>query len=273
MKKLMSIFLVALIVMSCFHFSVFADSYEMISAKDAIKKYETETGEKVETNRYYFLMPNGKNGTKSDINYSYEPSWYNESTTTAGVYWWDSGIADPAIFPGYSIEKSEAQDVFYADLPKEINQVLWNNFVFISFDTIDNPENAYVRYTSDCSLPHSESEEMIYVIDPDLTKILEPSGMRICSGEWYYYYGNGCYGTLEGGTTTDCIRDDHDHSILGDVDEDFKLSVLDATYIQKVIALLTTFTEYQNRKADVDNDGEVSVLDATAIQKLLANIQ
>ena len=59
--------------------------------------YEEETGEKVETNRYYFLMPNGKNGELGDDNSvdengnhygnynKFAPSWYNEYTNTPNV--------------------------------------------------------------------------------------------------------------------------------------------------------------------------------------------
>ena len=69
MKKVISILLSSLIVLSGLSFSAFATGYKPISASEALKQYEEETGEKVETNRYYFLMPDGTNGKKEDYYY------------------------------------------------------------------------------------------------------------------------------------------------------------------------------------------------------------
>ena len=57
--------------------------------------------------------------------------------------------------------------------------------------------------------------------------------------------------------------------LLEDVDGDGNITVLDATTIQKRLALLPVTLYYEDR-ADADGDGEVTVLDATAIQKWLA---
>ena len=56
---------------------------------------------------------------------------------------------------------------------------------------------------------------------------------------------------------------------LGDIDGDGEVSVLDATYIQKYIALLPV-PEYELAAADTEGDGEISVLDATLIRKWIA---
>ncbi|MBQ6152261.1 MAG: hypothetical protein IJJ15_00725 [Ruminococcus sp.] len=64
-----------------------------------------------------------------------------------------------------------------------------------------------------------------------------------------------------------------DKLILGDTDRDGKVSVLDATKIQKRLAsLVPEFNADTKRCADVDGDGVVSVLDATYIQKYLASM-
>ncbi len=60
--------------------------------------------------------------------------------------------------------------------------------------------------------------------------------------------------------------------VLGDVDGDGEVTVLDATAIQKHIANLITLDDIQCQFADVDKDGNVTVLDASLIQKLVANI-
>ena len=60
--------------------------------------------------------------------------------------------------------------------------------------------------------------------------------------------------------------------MLGDVNGDGNISVLDATLIQKYIAGLVTFSNTQKAAADVNNDGSVSIVDATLIQKHIAGL-
>ncbi|MBQ3416364.1 MAG: hypothetical protein IJH32_00815 [Ruminococcus sp.] len=60
-------------------------------------------------------------------------------------------------------------------------------------------------------------------------------------------------------------------TLLGDADGDGKVSVLDATAIQKVKASMTV-AGFNEVAANVDGDSSVSVLDATYIQKWLAHI-
>ena len=58
----------------------------------------------------------------------------------------------------------------------------------------------------------------------------------------------------------------------GDVDLDSKVTILDATHIQKRLAMIEPFDEAQEKSADYDMDQKVTVLDATRIQKRLANL-
>ena len=347
---------------------------DKLSVNDAVTNYEEKTGENVDTIRYYFLMPNGKNGQlKTDTvgGNPYASSWYNTYADKPGVYWWDVKSYDPPRFPGYYIEKSDSKDVYYADLPKEVKEVIWNNFIFASMDTIDDPMYAYSCQTKETVLPHqiyssmpNEEPSFIYVVDPDTENTSEFSGKKTIDGNWYYYYGNGCYGNTYGG---ECIRGDHDHTIrdtyivagvealcgsswdlfdtnnqmtfnkktgayeitytdvpvgnhefmvtknfefgpitpgnpdyneakvtvdgsivkitytegvgvsvevtpplLGDVDGDGVISIMDATEIQLAVAKKITLTEEQEKYADTDFDKEVSVMDATAIQLFVA---
>ncbi len=60
--------------------------------------------------------------------------------------------------------------------------------------------------------------------------------------------------------------------VLGDVNCDGGVTVLDATIVQRVVAKRTTLTDAESALADVNGDGEVSVLDATTIQRLVAKI-
>ena len=58
--------------------------------------------------------------------------------------------------------------------------------------------------------------------------------------------------------------------VFGDVDGDGKVTISDATLIQKAAIGLVSFTNLQKQLADVNGDGTVSVSDATCIQKYLA---
>ncbi len=60
--------------------------------------------------------------------------------------------------------------------------------------------------------------------------------------------------------------------LYGDVNLSGKISISDATLIQKAVAELATLDELQATLADVDADGKVSVKDATEIQKYLADL-
>ena len=60
--------------------------------------------------------------------------------------------------------------------------------------------------------------------------------------------------------------------ILGDVDMDGDITVVDATEVQKYVAKLVNFTNDQMTAADVDHDGTITVKDATTIQKFVAHI-
>lgn len=59
--------------------------------------------------------------------------------------------------------------------------------------------------------------------------------------------------------------------ILGDVDGDEEVTIIDATAIQRHLASLPT-AAYIEKAADADGDGSVTILDATAIQRHLAQL-
>ncbi|MBQ7133645.1 MAG: dockerin type I repeat-containing protein [Ruminococcus sp.] len=60
--------------------------------------------------------------------------------------------------------------------------------------------------------------------------------------------------------------------IVGDVDGDGKVSIMDATVIQRHIAQLESIKEDRLPYADTDKDGKVSIIDATMIQRLIAQL-
>lgn len=329
MKRIISILLAVMLVASC---AIVASAYswdapDAITVDQAVAAYEAETGEDVATYRYYFLMPNGHNGDLGDDESvdeegnpigrpgQYAQSWYipmadgTPSTATAGVYWWDSGVADPAAWIGYLPSGKEEcdPDVYYADVPQAVTGFIWNNAVDGGMDPED-PIYFCAAQTNNIPCEYYDPEEspnypdgtenfnnMIYVIDPDLTSVAEYSGKQTCGGEWYYYYGNGCYGFTADGNESNCLRDDHFNEagehvglqtpsekpseseppteepstpdfVIGDADQDGVVSVMDATEIQLYAASKKQLSDIALLAADADGDGVVTVMDATEIQ-------
>ncbi len=60
--------------------------------------------------------------------------------------------------------------------------------------------------------------------------------------------------------------------IIGDVDDDGRVTIIDATFIQRHIAQLTTIDVDRLECADTDKDGKVSIIDATMIQRFIAQL-
>ncbi len=265
------------------------------SAKEALLECEAQTGETVETNRYYFLMPNGTNGEKGDdpdyveAHNKYAPSWYNGYTDTPAIYWWGTDIFNPSSSLGYTLEKADSDDVFYGDVPTAVKSFYFHNNVEIVRDSND-PKFKCAMKTRNISARGYEPDkydenydQMIYVVDPEVIVYGDddPLFENIpFAGEWYYYYGDGCYGTTKDGNIENCIRDDHyddngnhitNEFIIGDVDGDGEVSIMDATEIQLIVAKLKPMVE-SITVADADCDGQISVLDATAIQLKIAKL-
>ena len=60
--------------------------------------------------------------------------------------------------------------------------------------------------------------------------------------------------------------------VIGDVDGDGEVSIMDATAIQLHIAAVVLIEEDKLSAADADRDGEISIMDATQIQLFVAQI-
>ena len=68
-------------------------------------------------------------------------------------------------------------------------------------------------------------------------------------------------------------QDDLNKFFVGDVDLDGKITIKDATMIQKALADLLTLSYESETLADVDRDGKITIKDATAIQKYIAGLE
>lgn len=117
-----------------------------------------------------------------------------------------------------------------------------------------------------------------YVVDFSST----PKANGMDADMWEYRSDGYFLPACEEGYTTLCLSykkpvpksaSDSDKGILGDVNNDGKVNIKDATMIQKATAKIITLTDAENIRADVNSDNKTNIKDATAIQKFLAEIE
>ena len=73
-------------------------------------------------------------------------------------------------------------------------------------------------------------------------------------------------------TALDSYYQERTDTILGDVDGDGNVSIIDATYIQRFIADIEIPFYLDNMVSDIDGDGQVTIIDATFIQRYLSGL-
>lgn len=192
-KKILSIFLIAAMLIVLVIPSVSASNDEF--------SQETLPPVEIDCYRYFFLMPD---------------DWYNEYTDTAGIYWWagtDNCIYD---WPGYKAHKADVDNVYYYDVPKDVTTIIWNNY--IDRGNGNNPElydkaiktkdinTEFYAVNENELYPNGtyDFDGMIFVVDPDdngFNDFIE----NTYGGNWFYYYGNGQYGTEKPNVTFDSL--------------------------------------------------------------------
>lgn len=307
MKRIVSILLAVAILAAVAVVSVSAYSVTdegIPNVQEAVENYKNGADPfnppvPFELKRYYFLMPNGSNGMlgddpEKDSFGKFAPTWYNDYAVVAGIYWWDTNKLDPDAWAGYAALKTDVEDVYYADVPDFVTGLVWNNGVDGGMDqtaeiytkaaqTVNIGAQWYDPYESPNypdGIPEEEGfDGMIWVVDPDIAEINEVSLKQTCGGDWFYYYGDRCFGTVKGGEAdleANCLSDDHEHNavVVADADLDGKVSVMDATEIQLALAqFIEPLSEQAAKNADADGDGKVTVMDATEIQLVLAKFK
>ena len=110
------------------------------------------------------------------------------------------------------------------------------------------------------------SKEYQLVLDKDYTVKYDYYVVSIEGAK--NYSGIPFSGTIEFGEMP-IIEEDH---ILGDVDGDGTVTIIDATYIQRKLASIAIPFEMNDSIADTDSDGSVTIIDATYIQRWLASL-
>ncbi len=79
------------------------------------------------------------------------------------------------------------------------------------------------------------------------------------------------YSGVSAEAMTAAFTEEIDEILLGDVDGDGEVTILDATAVQRHLASIPTFA-YNEAAADTDGDGGISIIDATYIQRWLASL-
>lgn len=189
-KKLLSVILSFLIVLSVFSaMPVLAEDNETEILGPGVG--ENTLPEIAEgCNRYFFYMPK---------------SWENEYTQTAGIYWFEGTGAHDS-WPGVEANKADAEGLYYYDVPKDVTSVIWNNYFDGGMD-FDSPEYKAAQLSGGICTEYYEAGEsplypdglesfnnMVWVVDYNDCYCMEFDVPGVC-GDWYYYYGNGEYGT------------------------------------------------------------------------------
>ena len=281
-KKLMSILISVFLYLSmCSIGTVSADVSELPEKPE-------------DTNRYYFYMPD---------------EWLNKSThetgDTAGIYWWE-GTDAHNLWPGVPAKKADAEGVYYYDVSKDVSTIIWNNYVdggfgkdspkfYDSLQTNNLGTEFYDPGESDLYPDGFESfDGMIFVVDYGYFLYGDFTAKATYDGEWFYYYGNGEYGTapkrgdsrvLSGSTVNiDDVLESNNAGdewaspsefvayYIGDANGDHRVNIKDATHIQKAIAGLVELDWVEMIAAEVDRTDMITIKDATTIQKWLARM-
>lgn len=114
---------------------------------------------------------------------------------------------------------------------------------------------------------------MIYVPNLELEVENEFSGASaIGGGVWYYYWGDGEYGTTKTkpAPTPDSSQLKVDPYDLGDVSGDGSIAMTDVVDMQRAIANLKSLSDDAKKAADVNADEKVTMEDVVLVQKYIA---
>ena len=302
MKKVISLIIVIVILTAIVTVSLQALSVSdngIISVNEMLEANGLEPGDKENTQRIYFQMPNGNRGpeAESDIYYNDStedvaihagekaPSWYNdynvyEQLHYAGVYWWGgTGACDDWIGYRAEIEDYE-QGIYYADIPLDVVMLIWNNGVDGDSDS-SKPAYHEVAHTVDfniegcdesvyTTLPYGSPvfdesyDGCIFIVDPNAVSINAYSDQTTAGVNAYVYYGNGCYGSemnnsTEYGETDGWSEDMQDVCLNPD-------HFVDGIHVGYHGDELSEST----KSGDVNGNYSVTIADVTYLQKYLA---
>ncbi len=74
------------------------------------------------------------------------------------------------------------------------------------------------------------------------------------------------------GITFEALDGTEPYYALGDVDADGEITIMDASFIQRALALYFELTDEQTKRADTDKDKDITIMDVSCIQKYVAKV-
>ncbi len=175
------------------------------------------------------------------------------------------------------VKSDDAQDLLSADNLLYIKQVTAdeNGCAFVEYvprENVDNlaelifgAEKVNISDSQVIVLKDKNSDFIEYTVHLNGAKLQKDTDFELAiDGETVTITGiNDYVGTLTVALTP---------MILGDVDNDNAITIMDATMIMLYLAELESLDDNQRIVANTDGDNVVSILDATTIQQLLASI-
>lgn len=217
-KKIISLFLTVILAVSMFAVAAVSVSAEV----DEQGRYIPSEG--VDTYRYYFYMPSdwyndcasqagvywwigsdspsawpGYNAYEADADGIYYSSVPVDATTIIWNNAFDGG--EDTTSPDYAkaIQTSDVSSQFYSLGDSDV----YDSEFFAEMENYYNNDKSALGnyadnffYDEEFGLGFSFNyNNMIYVINPDMISENPLNGKIVCGGEWYFYYGNGEYGT------------------------------------------------------------------------------
>lgn len=217
-KKIISLLLTLMLAVSMVAVAAVSVSAEV----DEQGRYTPSEG--IETNRYYFYMPSdwyndcafdagiywwlgsdapaawpgygAQNGDADQIYYSDVPL---DSTTIIWNNGYDGGEDDTDPNYAKAIQSVDITCQFYSDGDTDIYDSDWFAEMEASYNGDKAALGAFADnffYDEEYDLGFSFNQDnMIYVINPNMISENPLNGKITSGGEWYFYYGNGEYGT------------------------------------------------------------------------------
>lgn len=265
---------------------------QSITADEAIAAYEAENGLTVTTNKYYFQMPDGKHGMRGAED-NVAPTWFNDYTQGAGVYWWGSAEAACEAWAGYqSLVEDADQHIYYVNMPTKVVAFVWNNGIdgtmdaeyplyYLAAQTVD-VASEYPDPGEYTTMPEGADSfnECIFIVNPDEISINPLSEKQTCGGTWYFYYGDGCYGIYD--TTSanfksideNCCNPDHfkDGVHVGYIPDAPEPTEPAPTEPAPTEPAPTEPPAPEYLRGDYDKDEDITIMDATRVQNILADL-
>ena len=136
-----------------------------------------------------------------------------------------------------------------------------------SLSSISIPNN--VKWIGNYAFWNCSKLKDIYFFNPDCS--IYSSYETISGSAIIHGYDGSTAQTYAGNYNRTFMLIEDTPTILGDVDEDGEVSIIDATLIQRHLAEIPVYA-YNEAAADIDGDGSVSIIDVTYIQRYLAQL-